>query len=89
VVRPHYHDTRDSAEPDVDVSAVTAEDVTIFLAGQATSIDIADAVASITFLGATPISVDEAGATHYAYSRIVSDIGRGNQVTTETGKRAP
>ncbi|KAH6912856.1 hypothetical protein BKA70DRAFT_1559312 [Coprinopsis sp. MPI-PUGE-AT-0042] len=71
-------------------SAANAEDVTVFLAGTGTraSIDINDAVASISFLGASPVSVDEAGATYYAFSRIVSDIPRigttEGEVITET-----
>ncbi|KAH6912826.1 hypothetical protein BKA70DRAFT_1265138 [Coprinopsis sp. MPI-PUGE-AT-0042] len=57
-------------------SVAYAADVTLFIPGVETSIPSdRTAYPSFSILGASPISVDEAGATHYAYSQVVSWTG--------------
>jgi hypothetical protein len=49
----------------------------LFVAGTGTpsSVAVEDAIASVSFLGVNPVSVDEAGATYYAYSEVLSVFG--------------
>jgi hypothetical protein len=63
---------------------VRAEDVTLFLLEPTSN----TAGPSVSILGVSALSVDEAGATHYVYSQLVSrkeTYLTENPVTTETG----
>ncbi|KAH6912829.1 hypothetical protein BKA70DRAFT_1422388 [Coprinopsis sp. MPI-PUGE-AT-0042] len=59
-------------------SVALAEDVTLFLVGTPTPTrsDTGVQVASVSLIGVSPVSVGQAGATHYAYSQAISWLGR-------------